>query len=72
MCFIGQKLRAVHGSHDQVMSEMERVKQQLMEEQNRRMAVESELRMGTTSQRTIVEVWSFTGSLKLCHSFSYL
>ncbi|KAK2146667.1 hypothetical protein LSH36_590g01020 [Paralvinella palmiformis] len=50
-----EKLHMVRSSYDQVMMEMERTKQQVMEEQNRRLAVESELRIGTTSQRTLIE-----------------
>ena len=46
----------VRASYDQVMAEMERTKQQVLEEQNRRLAVESELRIGTASQRTLIEV----------------
>ena len=55
LCF--QKLRTVRTSHDQVLSEMERINHQLKEEQNRVLHLENELRNGSANQRRIVEVW---------------
>ena len=44
------------GSHDSILGEMEGLNQQLKEEQNRVLSLQNELKSGTTSQRTLVEV----------------
>ena len=44
------------GSHDSILGEMDSLNQQLKEEQNRVLSLQNELKTGTTSQRTLVEV----------------
>lgn len=53
---IVQNTRQVKRTHDQVLSEMDNLHQQLKHEQNRCLMLQNELKAGSSSQRTILEL----------------
>ncbi|CAH1779675.1 unnamed protein product [Owenia fusiformis] len=50
------KLRNVTESHDQILEEMESLSQQLKDSQNKNLTLQNELKGGSASQRTILEL----------------
>ena len=54
----------MRGSHDQVLREMENLNVQLKEEQNRVLGLQNELKHGTATQRTIIEVGTMVSHIR--------
>ncbi|XP_066290369.1 protein fantom-like isoform X4 [Branchiostoma lanceolatum] len=51
-----ENLRTVKGSHDQVLREMDGLREHLKAEQNRVLRLQNELKQGATAHRTIIEL----------------
>ncbi|XP_052231915.1 protein fantom-like isoform X2 [Dreissena polymorpha] len=59
-----ENLRSVKRSHDTLLMEMESVNMQLKEEQNRSLALQNELKMGSAKQHELIQLNEQVNSLK--------
>ncbi|XP_053402324.1 protein fantom-like isoform X7 [Mercenaria mercenaria] len=58
-----ENLRSVKRSHDTILMEMENINMQYKEEQNRNLALQNELKLGSTNQHKLIEMQEQVSSL---------